>query len=689
MRGTPSSGRHSAGPYELVRELGRGGFGSVHLGRDSAGRHAAVKLLHLNQAESARVRADFAREVDAARKVNPFCIAQVLDADLDADEPWIATEYIEGPTLLEAVRADGPRTGADLQRLAVSMATALTAIHRAGIVHRDLKPGNIMLASDGPRVIDFGIARGFEGTEFSVSQMVGTPNYMAPEQLEGNRLTPAVDVYAWGAVIVFAATGRNAFTAPSQAALIRRVLLGEPDLDGTPETLLPLVRRCLAKAPEQRPNAHALLEALLDGATPGTEPGADTGGTATPAPLPNVGPESDGAPPRGPAEPAEPAPPFVFADDSYHSPGDLASAMRRNWSAAVRVFANDQERALLRTWLLEDIDDRTVDRALLRRPPEDPEAVLTEFIAQVRPDLPPTYRGRDMRLSALRQTLRNHSGQPPAELHGLGSRVLRALARHHCVEEDHTCASGAPCKEYQRIHSEFVTRVERVRAATEQVDRTLRAESPQLADTVDVPALAASVTTTLLPGLLHPADETWPPREQRPRTHTEWYTALATAVGSDIPPELHEDRGVTLLYDATATRIAGIQDTEQLRVHTLERDLDRLMAGWRQATKTVFVRTFGGWCAVTLVSLPFFPWTGVFPSGVALVVGLVVVIGTLMAAGRPYAAQRHSLHTPPPDPSWREGRIATWLDGEITQAKQRAGRLPRILAHMTGGSTTG
>ncbi|MBB4935370.1 hypothetical protein F4561_006264 [Lipingzhangella halophila] len=646
-----------------------------------------MKLLHLNQAESAQVRADFVREVNAARKVNPFCIAQVLDADLEADEPWIATEYIEGPTLLEAVRADGPRTGADLQRLAVSMATALTAIHRAGIVHRDLKPGNIMLAPDGPRVIDFGIARGFEGTEFSVSQMVGTPNYMAPEQLEGNRLTPAVDVYAWGAVIVFAATGSNAFTAPSQAALIRRVLLSEPDLDGTPETLLPLVRRCLAKAPEQRPGAHSLLEALLDGATPGPESGyPGAGGAATPAPLPDVGPESDNAPLRGPADPAEPAPPFVFADDPYHSPSDLATAMQRNWSAAVRVFADDQERTLLRTWLLEDIDDRTVDRALLRRPPEDPEVVLTEFIAQVRPDLPPAYRGRDMRLSALRQTLANHSGQPPAELHGLSSRALRALARHHCVEKDHACASGGPCKEYQRVHSEFVARVERVRAAAEQVDRALRAESPQLADTVGVPALATSVTGAILPGLLHPAGETRLPREQRPRTYTEWYTALAAAAGGDAPPEWHEDQGVTLLYSATATRIADIQDTEQLRVHTLERDLDRLMAGWRQATKTVFVRTFVGWCAVTLVSLPFFPWTGVFPSGVALVVGIVVVIGTLMAAGRPYAAQRHSLHTPPPDPSWREGRIATWLDGEIAQAKQRASRLPRILARMTGGA---
>ncbi|WP_193518779.1 serine/threonine-protein kinase, partial [Nocardiopsis kunsanensis] len=201
---------------------GRGGFGEVYLGEDEAGRLAAVKVLHASWAGDTEMRRRFATEVDQARRVSGFCIASILDADPDADEPWIATEYIDGPTLQTAVDVEGPRTEADLQRLAVSTATALAAIHSAGVVHRDLKPENIMLAADGPRVIDFGIARAVESTSVTASGVIGTIGYMAPEQLEGMRLTSAVDLFSWGAVMVFAATGREAFPGPTQAARIAR-----------------------------------------------------------------------------------------------------------------------------------------------------------------------------------------------------------------------------------------------------------------------------------------------------------------------------------------------------------------------------------------------------------------------------------------------------------------------------------
>ena len=177
------------GGYRLLRSLGRGGFGEVFLGEAGDGTRAAVKILHASWAGDADMRRRFAAEVEQAQRVSGFCVAAILDADPTADQPWIATEYIEGPTLQTSVETDGPRTGAELQRLAVSTATALAAIHAAGVVHRDLKPDNIMLAQDGPRVIDFGIARAVESTSVTASGIVGTVGYMAPEQLEGMRLT--------------------------------------------------------------------------------------------------------------------------------------------------------------------------------------------------------------------------------------------------------------------------------------------------------------------------------------------------------------------------------------------------------------------------------------------------------------------------------------------------------------------
>ncbi|WP_051061317.1 serine/threonine protein kinase [Nocardiopsis prasina] len=275
-----------AGGFRLLRSLGRGGFGEVFLGEAEDGTRAAVKLLHASWSGDADMRRRFAAEVEQAQRVSGFCVATILDADPDAAQPWIATEYIDGPTLQASVEADGPRTGVELQRLAVGTATALAAIHAAGVVHRDLKPDNIMLAPDGPRVIDFGIARAVESTSVTASGVVGTIGYMAPEQLEGARLTAAVDVFAWASVMVFAATGREAFPGPTQAARIARILGGQPDLAGLDGAFAETIRACLDKEPSGRPDAETLMRWLIS-APAGNGPvrAAGSGGDHTPTTI--------------------------------------------------------------------------------------------------------------------------------------------------------------------------------------------------------------------------------------------------------------------------------------------------------------------------------------------------------------------------------------------------------------------
>ncbi|CAL9621448.1 Serine_threonine-protein kinase PknD (plasmid) [Nocardiopsis dassonvillei] len=281
------------GGFRLLRELGSGGFGSVYLGQDAQGRQVAVKLLHPQLAKDPQVRRYFSQELANARRVQGFCLAQVLDGDADATRPWLATEYIDGPTLAQAIRNDGPRTGADLQRLAVQTITALVAIHAAGVVHRDLKPANILLAVDGPRVIDFGIARALDGAT-STPTRIGTLGYMAPEQIEGTDLGPAADVFAWGAVMVHAATGAQAFPGPTQAARINQTLNHPPRTADMTDPLLGIVLACMAKDPGQRPTARQVLDMLLAGGTVGQDV-EDTGSRARPEAPSDDSPEESGA----------------------------------------------------------------------------------------------------------------------------------------------------------------------------------------------------------------------------------------------------------------------------------------------------------------------------------------------------------------------------------------------------------
>jgi Protein kinase domain len=266
------------GPYRLVGRLGAGGMGVVFAGRSAGGRLVAVKVIRAELAEDAEFRLRFSREVAAARSVSGMFTAPVVDADVDGPVPWLATAYVAGPSLSDAVRSHGPLPASSVLALAAGLAEGLSAIHAAGLIHRDLKPSNVLLAEDGPRVIDFGISRAAEATALTHTDLViGSPGFMSPEQAQGGRVGPATDVFSLGAVLAFVATGKEAFGTGSTAALVYRVVHGPPDLSGVPAEVGPLIERCLAKDPGSRPTTAELL-AELDGIelTPGWLPGPIT-----------------------------------------------------------------------------------------------------------------------------------------------------------------------------------------------------------------------------------------------------------------------------------------------------------------------------------------------------------------------------------------------------------------------------
>ncbi|WP_166484493.1 serine/threonine-protein kinase [Streptomyces rhizosphaericus] len=253
-----------AGQYQLEARLGSGGMGVVHLARSPSGRRLAVKVVHAGLAEDPEFRARFRQEVAAARRVSGAFTAPVVDADPEGPRPWMATLYIPGPTLAEHVKRSGPLAPDETVRLAAGLAEALRDIHRAGVVHRDLKPSNVLLAADGPKVIDFGISRPSDSElRTETGKLIGTPPFMAPEQFQRPRAVgPAADVFALGSVLVHAATGRGPFESESPYIVAYQVVHDEADLAGVPDELLPLIQRCLAKNPEDRPTPDALMTVL-------------------------------------------------------------------------------------------------------------------------------------------------------------------------------------------------------------------------------------------------------------------------------------------------------------------------------------------------------------------------------------------------------------------------------------------
>ncbi|MFI0351031.1 protein kinase [Actinomadura sp. 9N407] len=339
------------GSYRLIGRLGQGGMGTVYLGRQEGERHeggrheggrqVAVKVINADLADDPAFHERFRREVTAARQVRRFCTAAVLDARLDGEPLYVVTEYVDGPSLDEAVRDRGPMHGGDLEGLAVNIATALRAIHGAGIVHRDLKPSNVLLSPTGPRVIDFGIARALDAVDgpTRTGQFVGTPAYMAPELMVGGELTPAADIFAWGCVVAFAGTGRAPFSGATVPEIINRVTSTPPVLDGLDPALHGLVARALDKNPANRPGAGELLRELTGEEQPVPEqpaPAPPVSGPPAPAPsgpvpaartrldpLPTV-PAAPGPSAPVPSAPVQP-PPTVAGPPPYVAPPTVAA----------------------------------------------------------------------------------------------------------------------------------------------------------------------------------------------------------------------------------------------------------------------------------------------------------------------------------------------------------------------------
>ncbi|RDG35228.1 protein kinase domain-containing protein [Streptomyces corynorhini] len=273
------------GGYPLEARLGSGGMGTVFLGRTPSGRPVAIKLIHQQFAGDDEFRIRFRQEVAAARRVSGAFTAAVVDAAPEAEQPWMATTYIEGHTLAQRIAASGPLDGEELWRLAIGLAEALRDIHRVGVVHRDLKPSNVVLSPEGPRVIDFGISRAVDQQTLTMTgRVIGTPPFMSPEQLRAPRgVGPRSDVFSLGTLLVYAATGHGPFDADSPYMTAYQVVHEEPSLSAVPVLLRAVVEPCLAKEPEGRPSADELLVLLRD--LPADLGGSDTHGAGARGPV--------------------------------------------------------------------------------------------------------------------------------------------------------------------------------------------------------------------------------------------------------------------------------------------------------------------------------------------------------------------------------------------------------------------
>ncbi|MBO2454134.1 protein kinase [Actinomadura barringtoniae] len=331
MEPLESGDPEQVGDYRLLGRLGGGGMGQVYFGRSAGGRPVAVKLVRPEYGADRQFRRRFAVEVEAARRVGGFFTAQVVDADPDAERPWLVTAYVPGPSLRAAVLEHGPLPASTVRTLGAGLAEGLAAIHECGLVHRDLKPGNVILAADGPRVIDFGIARALEVTSGTTTGAVfGTPAYMSPEQARGEEVGPASDVFSLGAVLAYAATGSPPFGDGMPTAVVYRIVQERPDLKDVPPELAEVVEACLTKDPAGRPEVADVLAACAS-------PGGGEGWL--PAPVDAMVTAIDV--PAGPPEDAEPTERLDSpeADAPSDPPGaDPAEAEARAGRGLGRLF---------------------------------------------------------------------------------------------------------------------------------------------------------------------------------------------------------------------------------------------------------------------------------------------------------------------------------------------------------------
>ncbi|MFL1429635.1 MULTISPECIES: serine/threonine-protein kinase [unclassified Nocardiopsis] len=258
------------GPYRPLKRLGAGGMGVVYAAHDAAGELVAVKLIHPEYSADAEFRARFAREVELLRRVGGACAVPLLAADTEAERPWLVTPLVRGMTLSAYMRKHGPLPQRLLMGLAAGVAEALVQIHAVGIAHRDLKPANIVLSPEGPRVLDFGVARAIDQTALTrTGSVMGSPGWISPDHYRGRPASTADDIFAWGALVAYAATGRPPFGTGDPAAVAHRVISGEPDMDGFTGPLADLARRALAKEAEQRPDAMQLVDGVIAVNAPG------------------------------------------------------------------------------------------------------------------------------------------------------------------------------------------------------------------------------------------------------------------------------------------------------------------------------------------------------------------------------------------------------------------------------------
>ncbi|WP_114201664.1 serine/threonine-protein kinase [Janibacter anophelis] len=305
------------GPYRVLQQLGQGGMGIVHLALDARGRAVAIKVLRSHVAHDEDARARLAREVDTLARVRSQRIAPVFDADLEADQPYIVTRYVPGPSLEQRVREDGPLGPQALLALGRGLAEALRAIHAVGVIHRDLKPGNVLMLDDDPVVIDFGIAHVAESSRMTMTGLVmGTPGYLSPELVEGGDVTPATDWWGWAATLVFAATGRSPFGRGGMEAVLARVCRGDADLRDVDPQLAPLLHAALAPDARQRPDADEVLAALEAWAH--GRPVTDVLPQRTRAFRPDA---TRTLPPAAPAQRVEPPAPWGQGDWTDPDPG--------------------------------------------------------------------------------------------------------------------------------------------------------------------------------------------------------------------------------------------------------------------------------------------------------------------------------------------------------------------------------
>ncbi|MCF6526490.1 serine/threonine-protein kinase [Streptomyces sp. JJ36] len=287
------------GSFRLHRRLGAGGMGVVYLGSDRRGQRVALKVIRPDLAEDQEFRSRFAREVSAARRIRGGCTARLVAADLEADRPWFATQYVPGPSLHDKVAEEGPLPASQVASIGAALAEGLVAVHEAGVVHRDLKPSNILLSPKGPRIIDFGIAWATGASTLThVGTAVGSPGFLAPEQVRGAAVTPATDVFSLGATLAYAATADSPFGQGSSEIMLYRVVHEEPQLHAVHAALAPLVEACLVKAPEDRPSTLQLSLRLKEIAAREARGLPDAAPAVPPAAAPHA---AGGERPRRPA----------------------------------------------------------------------------------------------------------------------------------------------------------------------------------------------------------------------------------------------------------------------------------------------------------------------------------------------------------------------------------------------------